>query len=129
MYFFILGLVCPILVWLAARKWPNSILRYVSTPVIFGGTAYIPPATVMIYASWGFVGTMFNKGTSYSIVHKTHMLISIFSHQGSSPRLVDRVHLHYFCSFGLGNDHMRFTYILRSSTTRQSLTSSMVGWL
>ncbi|EHL01882.1 putative Sexual differentiation process protein isp4 [Glarea lozoyensis 74030] len=61
MYFFILGLVCPILVWLAARKWPNSILRYVSTPVIFGGTAYIPPATVMIYASWGFVGTMFNK--------------------------------------------------------------------
>jgi hypothetical protein len=61
MYFFILGLICPILVWLAARRWPNSILRYVSTPIIFGGTGFIPPATVMIYASWGFVGTMFNK--------------------------------------------------------------------
>ena len=74
LYFFILGLVCPILVWLAARKWPNSVLRYVSTPVIFGGTGYIPPATVLIYGSWGFVGTMFNKGTYASCHHNVDKL-------------------------------------------------------
>ena len=61
LYFFILGLCLPIVIWLAARRWPRSPLRYVSTPIIFGGTGNIPPATVMIYASWGFVGTMFNK--------------------------------------------------------------------
>jgi len=61
LYFFILGLVCPIVGWLLARRYPKSFWRYISFPVIFGGTGNIPPATVMIYASWGFVGTMFNK--------------------------------------------------------------------
>ncbi|KAG9228185.1 putative sexual differentiation process protein isp4 [Amylocarpus encephaloides] len=61
LWFFLIGAICPVLVWLAARKWPKSHLRYVNTPIIFGGTAYIPPATIMTYASWGFVGTMFNK--------------------------------------------------------------------
>ena len=62
LYFFLLGLFCPIIIWLAARKWPRSGLRYISTPIIFSGTGFIPPATVLIYATWGFVGTMFNKG-------------------------------------------------------------------
>lgn len=61
MYFFLIGLIAPIAIWLLAKKFPRSNLRYVSTPIIFGGTAYIPPATIMTYATWGFVGTMFNK--------------------------------------------------------------------
>jgi len=61
MWFFIIGFGAPILVWLGARKWPKSFLRYVSTPIIFGGTSYIPPATAITYATWGFVGTIFNK--------------------------------------------------------------------
>jgi len=60
-YFFILGLLLPILVYVAARKWPRSNLRYINTPIIFGGTAYIPPATAMTYATWGITGTIFNK--------------------------------------------------------------------
>jgi len=60
-YFFILGAGAPVLVWLAARKWPKSPARYINTPIIFGGTGYIPPATVLIYSSWAFVGTIFNK--------------------------------------------------------------------
>ncbi|KAF4626165.1 hypothetical protein G7Y89_g11996 [Cudoniella acicularis] len=60
-FFFILGAGLPVICWLAAKKWPKSYMRYINTPVIFGGTGYIPPATVLIYASWGFVGTMFNK--------------------------------------------------------------------
>lgn len=61
LWFFLIGAITPVIVWLLARRYPRSILRYVNTAVIFGGIGYIPPATVMIYASWGFVGTMFNK--------------------------------------------------------------------
>lgn len=61
LYFFILGAGLPVVVYVLARKFPRSIIRYINTPVLFGGTANIPPATVMIYASWAFVGTMFNR--------------------------------------------------------------------
>ncbi|KFY90028.1 hypothetical protein V498_06221, partial [Pseudogymnoascus sp. VKM F-4517 (FW-2822)] len=60
-YFFILGAGLPVLVYFLARRYPRSIIRFINTPVVFGGTGNIPPATVMIYASWAFVGTMFNK--------------------------------------------------------------------
>ena len=76
-YFFLLGLICPILVWLAARKWPKSFWRYISTPIIFGGTGNIPPANVMIYGSWAFVGTMFNKVSFHTLLtSKTRKLTS-----------------------------------------------------
>jgi len=61
LYFFLIGLLLPIAIYLLARRFPSSPLKYLSTPLIFGGTGNIPPATVMIYASWAAVGTFFNK--------------------------------------------------------------------
>ncbi|OWP05047.1 hypothetical protein B2J93_617 [Marssonina coronariae] len=60
-YFFLLGLGAPVIVYLLARRFPKSNLRYVNTPIIFGGTAAIPPATPLTYATWGITGFIFNK--------------------------------------------------------------------
>ncbi|CZS90755.1 related to small oligopeptide transporter, OPT family [Rhynchosporium agropyri] len=61
MWFFLVGAIAPVIVYMAARRWPNSSLRYINMPIIFGGTANIPPATPLNYASWGIVGMIFNK--------------------------------------------------------------------
>ncbi|KAG6367381.1 hypothetical protein INS49_001570 [Diaporthe citri] len=59
-WFWLLGAVVPVLTWLMARKYPMSLWRYVHVPLIFGGSGYLPPATVYIYLCWGVVGTVFN---------------------------------------------------------------------
>ncbi|KAG6000246.1 hypothetical protein E4U43_001656 [Claviceps pusilla] len=59
--FFALGAILPILVYMAARRWPKSPLplQSIMTPLIFGGAAAIPPATPLNYFSWGIVGFIF----------------------------------------------------------------------
>ncbi|KAG6003306.1 hypothetical protein E4U21_002194 [Claviceps maximensis] len=59
--FFVLGAILPILVYLAAKRWPKSPLplRSIMTPLIFGGAGAIPPATPLNYFSWGIVGFIF----------------------------------------------------------------------
>lgn len=59
--FFAIGAICPLVTWLLARKYPRSIWRFVNWPIIFGGSANIPPATPLNYISWGIVGLVFNK--------------------------------------------------------------------
>ncbi|KAM3445235.1 hypothetical protein NHJ13734_000573 [Beauveria thailandica] len=59
-WFWLVGAVTPILTWLLARRWPKSFLRYINTPLIFGGAGQIPPASVYIYLCWGIVGVVFN---------------------------------------------------------------------
>ncbi|GAO14569.1 hypothetical protein UVI_02032790 [Ustilaginoidea virens] len=59
-WFWLVGAATPILTWLLARRWPRSIWRYVCTPVIYGGTGLLPPATVHIFLCWGVVGIVFN---------------------------------------------------------------------
>ncbi len=59
-WFWLIGAVTPIITWLLVRRWPKSFLRYISTPVIFGGSGQIPPASVYIYLCWGIVGVVFN---------------------------------------------------------------------
>lgn len=60
MWFFLIGALSPVVVYFATRKWPNSFLRYINTPVIFSGSGLIPPATPLNYLSWGIVGYVFN---------------------------------------------------------------------
>ncbi|KAF1982642.1 small oligopeptide transporter, OPT family [Aulographum hederae CBS 113979] len=60
-FYWLIGAALPIAFFLMARKWPNSIVRYLNAPVIFGGVAYIPPATPLNYLSWGLTGFVFNK--------------------------------------------------------------------
>lgn len=59
-WFWLVGAATPIISWLLARRWPKSIWRYVCTPVIYGGTGLLPPATVYIFLCWGVVGVIFN---------------------------------------------------------------------
>jgi OPT family oligopeptide transporter len=59
-WFWLIGALTPIITWLMARRWPKSFLRYISTPVIYGGSGLIPPASVYIYLCWGIVGIIFN---------------------------------------------------------------------
>jgi hypothetical protein len=59
--FFLVGAITPVLFWALAKKFPRSGFRNLYTPVIFGGTGLIPPATPMNYLMWGSVGFVFNK--------------------------------------------------------------------
>lgn len=59
-WFWLIGAITPIFTWLLARRWPKSVWRYVNTPVIFGGSGLLPPATVYIFLCWGSVGVVFN---------------------------------------------------------------------
>ncbi|KAL6301879.1 OPT oligopeptide transporter [Sparassis latifolia] len=60
LFFFLVGAVCPLISYILSRKWPNSFFKYVNFPVIFNGTAYIPPASALNYAPWAIVGFIFN---------------------------------------------------------------------
>lgn len=42
-WFWLLGALLPIAFYFLARKFPKSSIRYLSAPIILGGTAYIPP--------------------------------------------------------------------------------------
>lgn len=61
MYFFLAGAILPVLIYFGARAFPKSPIRYLNAPIIFGGSALIPPATPLNYLSWGIVGFIFNK--------------------------------------------------------------------
>lgn len=60
-YFWLVGASLPLAFWLIRKKWPNSFVRYLNAPVIFSGSAQIPPATPLNYLSWGIIGFIFNK--------------------------------------------------------------------
>lgn len=61
MWFWLAGFILPVVIYLGARAFPKSPIRYLSAPIIFGGSGLIPPATPLNYLSWGIVGFIFNK--------------------------------------------------------------------
>ncbi|KAJ5146095.1 uncharacterized protein N7515_000659 [Penicillium bovifimosum] len=61
MWFFLAGAGLPVILYFAARRFPRSPVRYLSAPIIFGGSGLIPPATPLNYLTWGIVGFVFNK--------------------------------------------------------------------
>jgi len=58
-FFFLIGAIAPIPFYFLAKKYPQSWWKYISMPVFFSGTAYMPPATGINYSSWAVVGFMF----------------------------------------------------------------------
>ncbi|KAJ5732402.1 hypothetical protein N7493_003883 [Penicillium malachiteum] len=60
-YFWVAGFVFPIVLYIGARIFPRSPIRYISAPIIFSGSDLMPPATPLNYLSWGIVGFIFNK--------------------------------------------------------------------
>ncbi|KAF8161465.1 OPT oligopeptide transporter protein-domain-containing protein [Crassisporium funariophilum] len=59
LYAIIIGAFLPLPFYLYQRRYPNSWVRYVSTPVILTGVSAIPPATGINYSSWFLVGMVF----------------------------------------------------------------------
>ncbi|CAK9152107.1 unnamed protein product [Ilex paraguariensis] len=60
-WFFLGGILGPIVVWLAHKAFPKqSWIPLINLPVLLGATAYMPPATALNYNSWILVGTIFN---------------------------------------------------------------------
>ncbi|KAB8275269.1 OPT oligopeptide transporter protein-domain-containing protein [Aspergillus minisclerotigenes] len=60
MYFFLIGPVVTVIVYLLYRRYPNSWLKYVNVPIFFNAAGNIPPATTTQYSLWFIVGFIFN---------------------------------------------------------------------
>ncbi|XP_018859946.1 oligopeptide transporter 7-like isoform X2 [Juglans regia] len=56
-WFFLGGAVAPILVWLAAKAFPQQEwIRLINMPVLIGATGSMPPATAVNYTTWVIAG-------------------------------------------------------------------------
>lgn len=55
----IVGVFLPLPFWFWQRRYPDSWVRYVSTPVILNGVSQMPPATGINFSSWFAVGFVF----------------------------------------------------------------------
>ncbi|KAE8055073.1 hypothetical protein FH972_011939 [Carpinus fangiana] len=56
-WFFLAGAVAPILVWFAAKAFPQQEwIRLINMPVLIGATGNMPPATAVNYTTWIIVG-------------------------------------------------------------------------
>lgn len=59
-YFWILGALLPVVFYLAARRFPKSVARFLHAPVMLGSMAWLPPATPLNFSTWAIVGFLFN---------------------------------------------------------------------
>ncbi|CAL0323072.1 unnamed protein product [Lupinus luteus] len=56
-WFFLGGAIAPLLVWLAAKAFPQQEwIKLVNMPVLIGATGMMPPATAVNYTSWIIIG-------------------------------------------------------------------------
>ncbi|KAG8381107.1 hypothetical protein BUALT_Bualt06G0088000 [Buddleja alternifolia] len=59
-WFFLMGAVAPVLVWLAVKAFPEKKwIRFINMPVLLGSTAVMPPASAVNYTSWFVVAFIF----------------------------------------------------------------------
>ncbi|KAL2513540.1 Oligopeptide transporter 4 [Forsythia ovata] len=60
-WFFLIGGLGPVLVWLLHKAYPKqSWIPLINLPVLLGATNAMPPATPLNYNAWIIVGTIFN---------------------------------------------------------------------
>jgi len=59
LYAIIVGAFLPVPFWLWQRRYPNSWVKFVSTPVVLNGVSAIPPAAGINYSAWFAVGFVF----------------------------------------------------------------------
>ncbi|XP_023534380.1 oligopeptide transporter 7 isoform X1 [Cucurbita pepo subsp. pepo] len=56
-WFFLVGAIAPVFVWLAVKAFPqHEWIKLVNMPVLIGATAYMPPATAVNYITWIIMG-------------------------------------------------------------------------
>ncbi|KAK0545172.1 hypothetical protein OC845_005226 [Tilletia horrida] len=53
------GFLIPIPFWIMGKKWPKSIARWISWPIILTGSSFIPPASGINLTSWFVAGLIF----------------------------------------------------------------------
>ncbi|KAJ8488073.1 hypothetical protein ONZ51_g3778 [Trametes cubensis] len=51
--------ICPLIVWLLTKRYPDSWLNYVNFPLMFTGIGLIPPASAVNYIPWAIIGFLF----------------------------------------------------------------------
>ncbi|OMO57512.1 Oligopeptide transporter OPT superfamily [Corchorus olitorius] len=60
-WFFLGGLLGPVVVWGFHKAFPNQKwIPLINLPVLLGATGLMPPASPLNYTSWILVGTIFN---------------------------------------------------------------------
>ncbi|KAL5549411.1 hypothetical protein UlMin_004642 [Ulmus minor] len=60
-WFFLIGLLAPVPVWLLSRKFPNHTwIKLINMPILFSAAGGMPPARAVNYWLWGAVGIYFN---------------------------------------------------------------------
>ncbi|KAL7127672.1 hypothetical protein ABFS83_14G267600 [Erythranthe nasuta] len=60
-WFFLAGLLGPVLVWGLHKAYPKyTWIPLINLPVLLGATAAMPPATSLNFNAWILVGTVFN---------------------------------------------------------------------
>ncbi|RWR89398.1 oligopeptide transporter 7 [Cinnamomum micranthum f. kanehirae] len=56
-WFFLVGALAPLLVWLTQKAFPNhKWIHLINFPILIGATRNMPPATVVNFTSWIMVG-------------------------------------------------------------------------
>ncbi|GKV44087.1 hypothetical protein SLEP1_g51313 [Rubroshorea leprosula] len=69
-WFFLVGAIAPLLVWLAHKAFPTKHwIKLITMPVLFGATVNMPPATAVNLTSWvliafasGFIAYRYYRG-------------------------------------------------------------------
>ena len=51
--------MAPVIVFVLARRWPNSWLRNINIPVFLNGPLFVPPGSGINYGSFVLVGSYF----------------------------------------------------------------------
>lgn len=60
-WFFLIGLLAPVPVWLLTRAFPEKKwIRLINMPIVLGGAGAMPVAKTVHYISWFTVGIAFN---------------------------------------------------------------------
>lgn len=56
-WFFLVGAIAPLLVWIAHKAFPKQDwIRLIHMPILLGSTSMMPPASAVNFSSWILVG-------------------------------------------------------------------------
>lgn len=106
LFFFIIGAILPLIVWLLARRFKDvTILHYINIPLIFAGLGLIPQASAVNYVPWALVGFLFQyiiRRRHFSSWAKYNYILSAALDAGTAIGTI----LVYFCLQYPRNGHI-----------------------
>ncbi|KIP05875.1 hypothetical protein PHLGIDRAFT_73529, partial [Phlebiopsis gigantea 11061_1 CR5-6] len=102
LFFFLLGVLCPLICWLITRRYPDTMLNYwscadpMSISLMFTGIGLIPPATAVNYVPWAVFGFIFQfliRRRHFAFWAKYNYVLSAALEAGTAIGVI----LVYFC--------------------------------